>query len=324
MYDMKSRKKRRKKNNSDYIRNIFLKILYLICFTSIVAGTVYIYVVWYERYSAARPPLASAEGSFYVDEVPLRAILIWNEEVLYAPREGKVFYPKGEGPFFAGKNDLLAIVESDFGSKLEIRANEPGYFIAGVDGYEGQWNYINLWNNSVVSTNKKLRLMKNGTVVQKGSAVGKLIPHPQRLRAIAYAGYFPSLNNLARDRKANIKMRKDSFPINADIEAIGQSGSLVKMYLALPFFPLEYVYSREANLFLCMGEKMGVVVPESAVLMRDGKLWVYKVEGDEVFRQQIDGLPLGKGKFMVTKGLKPGEVVVKDISKAREGVIRLW
>jgi len=321
VHDMRRNRRKNKYKTAD---KIFLKLLYAICFVGIVAGAVYVYVMWYERYSAARPALVQAEGSFYIDETPLKAVLLWNEKVIYSPKEGKVFYPKGVEPFFAGENETLAVIELNSGSKVQIKAREPGYFVAGIDGYEGKWSYINLWNQPGVSVEKKLRLMRNGTIVSKGSPIGKLIPQPQHLRAIVYWGHFPLLNELVREGHINIKTNKGGFMFNADVEAISQTGSLSKVYLALPFFPLEYLYSRETNILLCMGERRGVVIPESSVLMQNGKLWVYKVEGDEVIRHEIEGLPVGKGKFMVTNGLKPGEVVVKNASKAREGVIRLW
>jgi len=317
-------RRNRRKNKHKATDKIFLKLLYVICFAGIVAGAVYVYIKWYERYSAARPALALAEGSFYIDETPLKAVLLWNEKVIYSPNVGRVFYPKGVGPFFVGENETLAVIELNSGSKVQIKAKEPGYFVAGTDGYEDKWNYINLWNHPGISVEKKLKLMRDGAVVSKGTPIGKLIPQPQRLRAIVYLGHFPLLNELIKGRKMSIKMNKDSFMFDADIEAISQTGSLSKVYVTLPFFPLEYIYSRGTSLILCMGEKRGVVVPESSVLMQDGKLWVYKVEGDEVIRHEIEGLPVGKGKFMVTNGLKPGEVVVKNASKAREGVIRLW
>ena len=322
---MVMRRRRKIKKSNKFLYKTLIKLVYALCVSCIIAGSVYVYMMWYRRYSAARPPLASAEGGFYLDETPFKAVLLWQEKVLFSPAEGKVFYPKGIGPLFVGVNETLAVIESkDTDKRFYIKAKKPGYFIAGLDGYEGQWNYINLWNNAGISVNRKLKLIKNGSSVMKGMPVGKLIPQPQQLRAIAYIGSLPALEDMVKDRKISIKMEKSSFAFDADIEAISQTGSLRKIYLVLPFFPLEIVRSREINLILCMGEKRGVVIPESAVLMQGGKLWVYRVEGDEVVKRKVMGLPLGKGKFMVTEGLKPGEVVVKNASKAREGVIKLW
>ncbi len=121
-----------------------------------------------------------------------------------------------------------------------------------------------------------------------------------------------------------VKTEPHGWTARAGVRAYRFLGSKVKLYVTLPFFTVENALSRVIDLFLETGERRGVVVPESSVMHRSGKLGVWQVEGNNVGFKEIEGRPVEGRLFFVTKGLQSGNIVVLDAQRAREGKIRLW
>jgi hypothetical protein len=60
------------------------------------------------------------------------------------------------------------------------------------------------------------------------------------------------------------------------------------------------------------------------VFTKEGKLWTYVVRGDTSEPRVVRGIPLQEGQFLATEGLNPGETVLADSAKGKEGVVRIW
>ena len=306
------------------------KILWLLkrCFyfaliLVVAAGTVKVYFLWWERQKLLNPEVVSAVPYNHTERIPVRGILIWRETVVTSKWSGRVTYPSLELRRVR-KGETVAVVESPQG-KMAIRAEEAGYFLPGLDGAEGKWSYGDFWNDlSPLPRAPSLEFFLQGWAVAKGEAVGKLIPQPQELRCILYADVAPSHERDIRNGFVRVKRNELGWSQKVDVRVFRFHGRTVKLYITLPFFPVEVARSRELDLLLESQEKMGLWVPESAVLHREGRLGVLQVEGNVVSFHEIQGMPVDQGRFFVTSGLTPGNLVVRSAQNAREGKIRLW
>ncbi len=306
-------------------RKRFLRVVYFICVLCIAGASLFIYGAWWKRYLGQRPGVVVAKPYVHSDQIPVEAALLWREQVVKAPFAGRVRFPGGQGPFFAEAKETIATVSSTNGKTYALQVKKPGFFIAALDGLEGKWNYNTLWRGSAkFPETRPLEFIPDGTVLEKGDAVGKIIYQPQPLRAVIYVQALPGLQEEIGDQQLELRKTKEDLPFEAEIRAVNPLGSMAKLYLTLPFFPKTRVISRKEDFFLYLGEKKGVVVPESAVKAKEGRLWAYVVKGDTSVAREIRGVPMQKGRFLVTGGLAPGEMVLVESAKGKEGVVRIW
>jgi hypothetical protein len=92
----------------------------------------------------------------------------------------------------------------------------------------------------------------------------------------------------------------------------------------LPFFPPEVLKTRSFSCNVLTGNRQGVALPHSAVVVRDGELGVLVVQGNVTEFTKVEGFPADESNFFITKGVVPGNVVVLHADKVKEGVVRLW
>lgn len=304
------------------INTLFRKIFYFSLVLIIAVGAVNAYFLWWELRDSQNPDLVAAVSYTHADRIPARAILFWREEPVLSRWAGVLSYPS-LFPGRVGKGDTVAVVDGPSG-KMAVKAERAGYFLPALDGAEGGWSYSAFWPGmDPLPAAPAPVFFQPGGRVDKGGAVGKLIIQPQDLRCILYADATPSLTQDVRRGFVRVKTRPDEWPLRAEVRAARFRESKVKLYLTLPFFPSSVVSSRELPLILEAGEKTGVAVPESAVIIRDGKLGVLMVD-DGVHFKQVAGVPVEEGRFFITGGLKPGQIVVLDAQSGKEGKIRLW
>lgn len=306
-------------------RKRILQFVYFVCVFCIAGASLFVYGAWWKRYLDQRPDLVVAKPYVHSDQVPVEVVLLWREQVVHSPFGGRVRYPEGPGPFYAAGKDTVAMIDAANGKTYALTVESPGYFVAGLDGMEGRWGYNTLWQGmSRFPKVSSLKLISEGAMLEKGDPVGKIVYQPQPLRALAYLEAVSGLEEEIASHRLYLKKSETALPFEAEIRAVKSMGKVVKMYLTLPFFPESLILSRKENYLLYLGERKGVVIPESAVFTRSGKLWVYHVEGDTSRSREIRGMPLQKGRFLVTSGLSPGETVLAHGEKDKEGVIRIW
>ncbi|MFP4481411.1 MAG: hypothetical protein ACLFN0_01295 [Thermovirgaceae bacterium] len=313
------------KGNGRSFRKRFLGVVYFVCVLCIIGASFYIYGAWWKRYLGQRPGVVVAKPHVHSDQIPVEAALLWREQVVKTPYKGRVRYPGGQGPFFVGTKGTIATISAPNGKTYALQVEKPGFFLAALDGLEGKWNYNTLWRGSSRFPQiRPLQFIPEGTMLEKGDAVGKIVYQPQPLRAVIYVQTDSGLKAEIADHRIALKKKEEDLPFEVEVRAANSLGRMVKLYLTVPFFPKNRILSRKENFFLYLGEKKGVVVPESAVSTKEGRLWVYVVKGDSSLRREIKGVPLQEDRFLVTGGVEPGEMVLVDSDKGKGGVVRIW
>ncbi|NLB83395.1 MAG: hypothetical protein GX791_04030 [Synergistaceae bacterium] len=299
------------------------RFFYFTVILAVAAGTVKVYFLWWEHQMLLNPEVVSAVPYTHAERIPVRGILIWREAIVSSKWSGRVTYPSLQ-PRRVRKGETLAVVESSKG-KMAIQAEDMGYFLPALDGAEGKWAYKDFWNDlSPLPRAPLAEFFPQGRTVERGQAVGKLIPQPQDLRCVLYADVAPSHEQDIRRGFVRLKRKDLGWPQKVDVRVSRFHGRTVKLYVTLPFFPAEIIQSRELDLLLESEEKTGISVPETAVIHQEGKQGVLQVEGNMVRFQEIRGMPVEQGRFFVTSGLTPGNLVVRSAQSAREGKIQIW
>ena len=299
------------------------RIFYFAAVLAVATGTIWVYQYWWEQNALESPDVVSAVPYTYIERIPVKGVLIWEETVLVSRWDGNLSYPE-PGTRRVARGETVAVIGSSSG-KMAVRSESVGYFVPGLDGAEGEWRYSFHWPGMApLPASPAFAEFSSGVFVRRGDPVGKLISQHQELRCVLYADVTPALQKDIQTGFVRVKTEAHGWPGRAAVRASRFLGTKMKLYLTLPFFSLENVKSREIALFLETGEHVGVAVPESSVRYREGKLGVFQVEGNIVKFKEIEGLPVEGHRFFVQKGLQSGNIVVLNAERAKEGKIRLW
>jgi hypothetical protein len=290
----------------------------------IVCVWIYAFKSYFDHYDSIHPEIAWAVPWVQVDMVRVDGILLWNEEVIASPQAGTVRFPLGAGPLRVSKGAVVAMVTSG-SSSSSIKAKEEGYFIAGLDGSEGQWKYSTLWpGQKELPDPPPVKMVSDSASVKRGDLIGKIIPQPQELRLIGYVDLTGDITKKLASNKVMVKMDTLDTPSHAYVRVYDVIGHKAKIYIDIPWFPPQILLSRKYDLIVETGEMSGVAVPESSVGMNGGKKGVYVLRGSEASFVEVKGKIIDGSRFLVTEGLRLGDAVIVDAYGAREGKVRLW
>ncbi len=311
--------KHENKNN-----NVIGRMLYYALFLAIFWGGFELYFYWLNNYKSSHPDIIEAMPSGYVEEQPFTGILLWDEQLIYAPDDGVYNYPDPK-PRRVSKGEIIAALDG-----IAVHAPFTAYFYPALDGQEGHWTYARLWPDfSPFPYFRPAVLLENGILLRRGAPIGKLVPQPQNLRCIAYLDRSPSLerNFKMQNPSVNIKTALDGKEFKADIVAVKSSGQKAKVYLRLPFFPPELLRTREFRAHIVTGSQRGVMIPDTAVITRGGHNLVFLLQGNQIISRDIDGFPVidnNNNNFFVMKGVSPGDRMIRDAEDVQDVNMRIW
>ena len=185
-------------------KGLLQRIIYYSILLTIFSLGYKIYSLWYDNYRLSNPQFIDAITTNYSEEQPLNGILLWDEQLIYAPQNGILTYPSPR-PRMVAKGEILAALDG-----VAVRAPYPAYFFPGLDGQEGNWVYAKLWPDFAPFPEfNNAELIENGTQLMRGEPIGKLIPQPQILRCIAYLDKTPSLEKSLNNAAATVRIRTE-------------------------------------------------------------------------------------------------------------------
>ncbi len=298
--------------------------MYWVMVFFIVMVWIWAFKLYFDRYEYLHPEITWAVPGIDVELVKISGVLLWKEVPLQSKTEGIATYPQGTGPVRVARGSVVARITS--GNKVtEIKAYQQGYFLAALDGMEQSWRYAELWPGfEPLPLPSPLNRLKDGLLVGKGQAVGKLIEQPQELRFIGYSSITGNMSEQIKNRKLKVKMDGVDTVSTAEIRVSTKVGSKIKLYVTLPWFQPEAVLSRKYDLTIEAGRTEGALVPQTSITEVDGKRGIFMVKGSRVVFVPVKGKSTDNNMFIVTEGVYVGDAVVEDASAAREGRIQLW
>ncbi|MDO4559973.1 MAG: HlyD family efflux transporter periplasmic adaptor subunit [bacterium] len=291
-------------------------------------GVLVIAVLWiwafksyFDRYEYLHPEITWAVPGIDTQIIKVKGLLLWKESVLLSPAAGTLTYPLGKGPVRVARGAVVARVGG-----REVKAYQQGYFVAGKDGQESKWRYSSLWpaGRQEFAAAVKLHYLSDNTAAMRGQIVGKIIEQPQELRFIGYMPLRGDVEEQIKRKKLRVRIDSEDTVSSAKIRVTQKAGNLTKIYLTMPWFPPEFILSRNYTLIIDAGQTEGALVPQSAIIEKGGRTGIYMVRGARVVFVPVEGKKLANNKFLVTKGITVGDAVVEEGAAAREGRIQLW
>ena len=220
------------------------------------------------------------------------------------------------------KGEMLAALDGS-----PVKASYPAYFYPGLDGLEGNWVYSKLWPDFAPFPEfQDASLIENGTAMSRGEPIGKLVPQPQVLRCIAYLDTSPSLERALRNKEnptIRIRTEYEGKERKAEVVAVKSSGQKLKVYLRLPFFPPAVLRSRSFKANVVTDVQKGIMVPDTAVITREGKNKVFILQGNSPVLQDVEGFPADEKNFFIEKGVRHGDKLILDANRINEKE-RIW
>ncbi len=284
------------------------------------------YILWVQQAADFEvPQMVTPQPYFYEEEQPVRALLLWHEKVIQSPTAGTVQLTYGGKSAAVASGDVVATVLSR-GGTTNVTAPSRGYFVPAIDGAEDSWDYASLWLGSgLLPETPHVTWIQDLAPLGENRAVGKLISLPQNPRAIFYVNLTDKL--LDELQRGSILIRRESLgpKWTAEVRVYVKYGQQrAKVALDMPFFSMDMANSREMNFLVCSDEESGLLVPDSAVVLRSGTYGVFELVGDQLVFRSVTGKPLKDDMFFVSSGLSPGNPVMLNAANAEEKRVRLW
>ena len=296
------------------------RLFYYVSFILICSLFIKFYIMWLDSYSQMHPEIVEAQAAGYIEEQPLDGILLWDEQVIKAPYDGVLTYVSML-PRYVAKNEAVAALDGK-----AVKVSSPGFFIPALDGQEEKWIYSQLWPGfNPFPFFRPAVFIENGINIQKGARLGKLAPQPQTLRCIAYIDRTPFVErSIMRSSVLKIKTEPKGKARDAEVLTHENAEQKIKIYLSLPFFTPADLKSRAFSCKIVAGDMQGVIVPDTAVITRDGRQGVFLVQGSVTSYTEVEGFPADEEHFFITKGVLPGNRLILYADKNKEGIIRFW
>ncbi len=300
------------------------RIVYGLSVTLVMMLAVTVYLGWWWHTTMSVPDFVTARVGFYREDIPVRAVLLWIEDLVVAPARGSIQYRHGSESAFVAKGEVVATVLKG-GKNLPVMASKKGYFVPGLDGLEKSWRYSSIWTEpSSLPDVPDLEVFPDFSESRSDRIIGKLIHQPQTLRCIMYCPVTDQVRSEVDLGLMEFRLDPLGAPFTGNVRVAELMGHKMKIYMDLPFFPIEMASRRDVTLYVKGGEWSGAEVPESSVVIRHGKRGVFVIRGDRVFFREVTGIPMSGNRFLVQTGLKPGNLVLLNGMVAEEGRIRLW
>ncbi|MGB4145954.1 MAG: HlyD family efflux transporter periplasmic adaptor subunit [Acetomicrobium sp.] len=302
----------------------FAQIIYAIWCVVLVSLAVFFFLAWQNHHRFKHPNVVIAKPALHVDEFPVEGWLLWQEEAVSSPVKGVLKFVNGGKVARVAKGEAIAVIEGD--ERKVVWAPKAGYFVPALDGEEGNWNFARVWlDYDNLPKAVKARTVPQGVNVQKGTLIGKVIPLPQALRCVFYVYLTPKVKENLQKNFLWIRLDEMDVPFRVEVLAKEILGLKARVNIALtPYFPAHLTIDRKLNLMIYEGRRHGVLLPEESVIFKKGKQGVYVVSKGLATFKEIKGIPMEGNMYFVEEGLLPGEIVILNGDKAREGRVFLW
>ena len=288
---------------------VFHWILVFLC----VGTGVFAYSRWRASFELARPRLAAAHPFVYAPIMEVVALKLWWEE----PLSGTPGVPPEEREVA-----LVRRVKKGDSLSSRVRAPFPGFFVPWQDGLEEEWNFSSLWRHEVAMGRTYLLQRKDG--FPRASPEGKLVKIPQDLRLLFRLPRTPEVERILQSGTLALSLYREGRPVEGVVQAERFEGSYVCLLLSFPNFPREALLSRVEKVYIFFPEESGVLIPQGAVAFRQRREGVFLITGGEVRFRPVEGKPVDASRYLVTKGLQPGDLVMENAQIAEEGRLRIW
>ncbi|PKM76324.1 MAG: hypothetical protein CVU90_12995 [Firmicutes bacterium HGW-Firmicutes-15] len=305
---MSSRKARLKRR---IMQRSALKIVLLSCLALLLLG--FIYQLGQNSYSTIvklNRDIKVAEYGHMEDRLSGEAIVLNKEEIASAQFEGR-FENMVKDREKTRKGTLLGYYISSRG-QTPLQAPVSGIFMRRTDGLEEVFREINLQAVSPEIFQYKTSAVAEDRPIQAGQAVYKIVNNLEPTRLLVH---FP-LERIDFDIVA--KQQVNVFLAGKDLGTVivkdmkKDFGEIV-MILEFKDFQEELLNQRYIGVELVFNSCSGFLVPEKALVEREGKKGIYCTKDEDITFKPVDIIKIKGGKAIV-EGLNKNDILVLNPS----------
>lgn len=270
--------------------------------------------VAYLFYAAKPPSLETVSLTLGTVEVTAEAeaLMVRQERLAAAPATGTVRRLVEEGTRVR-VGTPVAVVQSDGGRAVEVKAEVSGAVSFQVDGLEAQLNPSRMdgwtpdWFRALPLPS--LRRTGEGTVTA-GEPLFKIADTFQPgLVTVVRADAIPPLE-VGADLRLRLTGREGV--IVARVARVERSGEEILLYLSPQLLPEETGGVRRVRLTLLVQEFQGKVAPRTAIDVRNGLQGVWSMEGAGLVFTPVKVTGGNLSQVVMETALPPGTAILKD------------
>ena len=255
-------------------------------------------------------------------------VLVREEKVVAAPTGGILHWLVQEGERVPSGFPVAKITTVS-GSTVTVTAPEPGIFDRQLDGFEQslQPHGLSQINPSQLPKEEKeleaeaetSQGTAEGAFVQKGSFLFKIVDNFPWYYVAQFAGNrFVKLEEQSKVAINFAFAQNEANPVAAKIREIRSEGELVTAVFQLQEEVSGYYRERFAQAEIIYASARGIMLPASALVLRDNEVGVYVLIKSKVRFRKVEVLET-KEDHVVIDGIQPGLPVIVNPSWVEEG-----
>lgn len=270
--------------------------------------------VIYLFYAAKPPSLETVSLTLGTVEVTVdaEAMMVRQERLATAPASGTVRRLVEEG-IRVRVGTPVALVQSDGGRSVEVKAEVSGAVSFQVDGLESQLSpgRIDGWTPDWFRALPQPSLRRTGEgTVAAGEPLFKIADTFQPgLVTVVRADSIPPLE-VGSDLRLRLTGREGV--IVASVARVERSGQEILLYLSPQLLPEETGGVRRVRVTLLVKEFQGKVAPRTAVDVRKGLQGVWSMEGTGPVFTPVKVVGGNRSQVVMETALPPGTAILKD------------
>jgi putative membrane fusion protein len=239
----------------------------------------------------------------------MEGILLKEEQVMRAPAKGKIHFAAVDGKRLemgALAAQVVAVEQGSSGASFNLITPSAGMFCTHLDGLESILSPANL---DVLDFSRLDKIahkqVTEGERVEKGQPVLKLIDNLSTVYLYVEAPK-PGFPVELLEKPAWFKAKWDNLPLMIKLFKLVDKGDRWEGLFNLSGYPDQLVHNRKVRLSITTSRLEGFLVPDQAVVYRDGKPGIYlavkkraqwvpvNVEGELEGKVAISGRGLGE------------------------------
>jgi len=284
-----------------------LKVMLLSGLTFLILG--FIYLLGQNTHSTMvklNRDIRVVEYGLIEDKLSGEAIVLNKEELTSAQFEGRFENIVAEREK-TGKGSLVGYYISSRG-QTPLRAPVSGIFMRRTDGLEEVFKEINLQAVTPEVYKYKIRTVAEDKPIQVGQPVYKIVNNLEPTRLLVHLPLDQIDFDIVAKQRANILLAGKDLG-KATIKEMKQDFGEMLMIMEFTDFREELLNHRYIEVELVFDSRSGYLVPEKALIEKEGKKGVYCTKQEDITFKPVNILKIKNGKAVV-EGLNKNDLLV--------------
>ena len=306
-------KRKRKKNNTWPIKAILACIFAILIFITYQKGRAFLFS------SMISTTLAS--NSILEEKIYADSLIFAREKVISAPYSGKLKILVANGQRIS-QSEIFAQLEA-FGTtaegkgvQVDLPAPTAGLMFYWWDGLEKVFTSSILGNSDIKKVFSAAIPKSLGETLHVGEPVAKIVDNLEGIYCVAKYDSNAIKVTPAKDEKLLVSFA--GFRTTALVRDYKKDEAVTYLVLQLSDLPRGFANSRYLNCVLIPQQYKGIVLPNEAIVTKNGEIGVYVIKTKKTIWQQVRLVGEVRDEIVV-EGLDPTQEIIINPKWVRNG-----